>query len=47
MAHHGGEHEWDLTHAQVKDAYYVRRQYSRPSPHSLRHPLCPVPEEET
>lgn len=32
MAHHGGEHEWDLTHAQVKDAYYVRRQYSLPFP---------------
>lgn len=32
MAHHGGEHEWDLTPAQVQEAYYVRRQYSRPFP---------------
>lgn len=24
MAHHGGEHERDLTQAQLKEAYYVR-----------------------
>lgn len=24
MANHGGEHVWDITHAQAKDALYVR-----------------------
>lgn len=43
MAHHGGEHEWNLTHAQVKEAYYVRRQYPRPSPFPA-HPMGPVPK---
>lgn len=38
MAHHGGEHEWDLTDSQVKEAYYVRGQYSRPFPIPCAHP---------
>lgn len=38
MAHHGGEHEWDLTVGQVKEAYYVRGQYSRPFATPCTHP---------
>ena len=27
MAHHGGEHAWDITAAQAKDAAYVSYLY--------------------
>lgn len=27
MAHHGGEHAWDITAAQAKDAAYVSYQF--------------------
>lgn len=43
MAHHGGEHEWDLTNAEVKEAYYVRTQYSHPVPIPFA-PLGPMPK---
>lgn len=31
MAHHGGEHQWDMTHSQAQQAFYVRRQHPCPT----------------
>lgn len=30
MAHHGGEHAWDINHSQAKDALYVRTLPTKP-----------------
>lgn len=30
MKHHGGEHQWDMTRAEAKEAYYVRTRKNFP-----------------
>ena len=36
MANHGGEHAWDITHAQAKDALYVSSPQQKDNNHHSR-----------